>query len=115
MSINFPLLLVIAVAVCGFLALIVAVTGVAVLLGVAIAVVIIRKLRSTLGAEPDEVARVIGNLANGDLGQVIVTPYPDSVMGATAKMASRLTAIIAEVRAAADGVGVDQQAHAAGV
>ena len=90
----------------GFLALIVAVTGVAVLLGVAIAVVIIRKLRSTLGAEPDEVARVIGNLANGDLGQVIVTPYPDSVMGATAKMASRLTAIIAEVRAAADGVGV---------
>ena len=57
----------------GFLALIVAVTGVAVLLGVAIAVVIIRKLRSTLGAEPDEVARVIGNLANGDLGQVIVT------------------------------------------
>ena len=36
----------------GFLALIVAVTGVAVLLGVAIAVVIIRKLRSTLGAEP---------------------------------------------------------------
>jgi len=44
----------------GFLALIVAVTGVAVLLGVAIAVVIIRKLRSTLGAEPDEVARVIG-------------------------------------------------------
>ncbi len=90
----------------GFLALIVAVTGVAVLLGVAIAVVIIRKLRSTLGAEPDEVARVIGNLANGDLGQVIVTPYPDSVMGATAKMASRLTAIIAEVRSAADGVGV---------
>jgi len=90
----------------GFLALIVAVTGVAVLLGVAIAVVIIRKLRSILGAEPDEVARVIGNLANGDLGQVIVTPYPDSVMGATAKMASRLTAIIAEVRAAADGVGV---------
>jgi len=90
----------------GFLALIVAVTGVAVLLGVAIAVVIIRKLRSTLGAEPDEVARVIGNLANGDLGQLIVTPYPDSVMGATAKMASRLTSIIAEVRAAADGVGV---------
>ncbi len=90
----------------GFLMLIVAVTGVAVLLGAAIAVLIIRKLRSTLGAEPDEVARVIGNLADGDLKQVIVTPYPDSVMGATAKMASRLTAIIAEVRAAADGVGV---------
>ena len=90
----------------GFLMLIVAVTGVAVLLGALIAVLIIRKLRSTLGAEPDEVARVIGNLADGDLKQVIVTPYPDSVMGATAKMASRLTAIIDEVRAAADGVGV---------
>ncbi|MCQ4263168.1 methyl-accepting chemotaxis protein [Stutzerimonas stutzeri] len=90
----------------GFLTLIVAVTGVAVLLGALIAVLIIRKLRSTLGAEPDEVARVIGNLADGDLKQVIVTPYPDSVMGATAKMASRLTAIIDEVRAAADGVGV---------
>lgn len=90
----------------GFLILIIAVTGVAVLLGGTIAVLIIRKLRSTLGAEPDEVARVIGNLAEGDLGQVIITPYPDSVMGATAKMASRLTSIIAEVRAASDGVSV---------
>lgn len=90
----------------GFLMLIVAVTGVAVLLGATIAIVIIRKLRSTLGAEPDEVARVIGNLADGNLGQVITTRYPDSVMGATAKMASRLTAIIAEVRSAADGVGL---------
>ena len=89
----------------GFLALIVAVTGIAVLLGAAIALVIIRKLRSTLGAEPDEVARVINNLASGDLGQVIVTPFPNSVMGATAKMATQLTAIIAEVRAAASGVG----------
>ncbi len=89
----------------GFLALIVAVTGIAVLLGAAIALVIIRKLRLTLGAEPDEVARVINNLAGGDLGQVIVTPFPNSVMGATARMATQLTAIIAEVRAAADGVG----------
>ncbi|MCH2342550.1 MAG: methyl-accepting chemotaxis protein [Pseudomonas sp.] len=90
----------------GFLMLIVTVAGIAILLGTAIAVLIIRKLRSTLGAEPDEVARVIGNLADGDLGQVILTRYPDSVMGATAKMASRLTGIIAEVRAAADGLGV---------
>lgn len=90
----------------GFLMLIIAVTGAAVLLGGLIAVLIIRKLRSTLGAEPDEVARVIGNLAAGDLGQRIVTPYPDSVMGATARMAGRLSEIIAEVRGAADGVGV---------
>lgn len=90
----------------GFLMLIITVTGIAILLGTGIAVLIIRKLRSTLGAEPDEVARVIGNLADGDLGQVILTGYPDSVMGATAKMASRLTGIIAEVRAAADGLGV---------
>ena len=90
----------------GFLWLIIAVTGAAVLLGGVIAVLIIRKLRSTLGAEPDEVARVIGNLAAGDLRQEIVTPYPDSVMGATARMAVRLSEIIAEVRAAADGVSV---------
>ena len=90
----------------GFLMLIITVTGIAMLLGTVIAVLIIRKLRSTLGAEPDEVARVIGNLADGELGQVIRTRYPDSVMGATAKMASRLTGIIAEVRAAADGLGV---------
>ncbi len=90
----------------GFLSLIIAVTGSAVLLGAVIAVLIIRKLRSTLGAEPDEVARVIGNLADGDLRQVIVTDYPDSVMGATAKMADRLTGIITEVRTAADGLGV---------
>ena len=89
----------------GFLILIIAVTGTAVLLGALIAVLIIRKLRSTLGAEPDEVARVIGNLADGDLTQIIATDYPDSVMGATAKMASRLTGIITEVRTAADGLG----------
>lgn len=89
----------------GFLRLIIAVTGAAVLFGALIAVLIIRKLRSTLGAEPDEVARVIGNLADGDLKQVIVTDYPDSVMGATAKMAARLTGIISEVRTAADGLG----------
>ncbi|MFG3451608.1 methyl-accepting chemotaxis protein [Stutzerimonas stutzeri] len=89
----------------GFLLLIIAVTGAAILLGSLIAALIIRKLRSTLGAEPDEVARVIGNLADGDLKQVIMTDYPDSVMGATAKMAARLSGIITEVRTAADGLG----------
>lgn len=85
----------------GFQWLILAFTGIAVLLGGLISVLIIRQIRSTLGAEPHEVAEVIRRLANGELNQRIETRYPNSVMGATADMIRHLADTITEVRNAA--------------
>ncbi|WP_022961520.1 methyl-accepting chemotaxis protein [Halopseudomonas pelagia] len=85
----------------GFQLLILAFTGIAVLLGVLVSVLIIRQMRSTLGAEPHEVAEVIRRLANGELNQRIDTRYPNSVMGATADMIQHLSETIAQVRSAA--------------
>ena len=82
----------------GFQMLILAVTGIAVLLGVLVSVLIIRQIRSTLGAEPHEVADVIRRLADGKLNQPIETRYPNSVMGATAAMIKHLSDTIAQVR-----------------
>ncbi|WP_394240566.1 methyl-accepting chemotaxis protein [Halopseudomonas laoshanensis] len=85
----------------GFQVLILAFTGIAVLLGAVVSVLIIRQIRSTLGAEPHEVAEVIRRLANGKLNQRIETRYPNSVMGATAAMIKHLSDTIAQVRNAA--------------
>ncbi|CAH0189358.1 Methyl-accepting chemotaxis protein McpQ [Pseudomonas sp. Bi70] len=81
--------------------LIVAVTSVAILLSVFVSLLIIRRLRSTLGAEPHQVAEVIQRLAGGALDQRIETRYPNSVMGAVKDMSARLGDTIAQVRSAA--------------
>ena len=85
----------------GFRLLILLVTAAAVLLSIGVSLIIINKLKSTLGAEPHEVADVIHRLANGELNQHIQTRYPDSVMGALQNMVKHLTDTIAQVRGAA--------------
>jgi methyl-accepting chemotaxis protein len=86
----------------GFNALILSVTGVAVLLSVLVAWLIIRSLKRILGGEPEEVAQAIRRLADGELDQDIHTQYPGSVMGALKDTVERLSGIIREVRAAAE-------------
>lgn len=85
----------------GFRLLILLVTAAAVLLSIGVSLIIINKLKSTLGAEPHRVAEVIQRLANGELNQNIQTRYPDSVMGALQDMVKRLTDTITQVRSAA--------------
>ncbi len=85
-----------------FNTLILSITGFAVLLSVLVAWVIIRRLKSVLGGEPEEVADAIRRLADGELDQDIRTEYPDSVMGALQSTVERLSGIIREVRAAAE-------------
>ena len=85
----------------GFRWLIIIATALAALLSVAVSTMIIRKMRSTLGAEPHEVADVIKRLAGGDLKQRIDTRYPGSVMGAVKDMVARLSDTITQVRTAA--------------
>ena len=79
-------------------------TGAALLLSVIMATVIIRFVKSTLGAEPVEVAEAIRQLAAGDLQQTIVTDYPDSVMGVLKTALARLADTITQVRKAAQEV-----------
>ncbi|MGY8831236.1 MAG: methyl-accepting chemotaxis protein [Pseudomonadales bacterium] len=85
----------------GFRLLILLVTAAAVLLSIGVSLIIINKLKSTLGAEPYKVAEIIQRLANGELNQRIQTHYPDSVMGALQDMVKHLADTITQVRGAA--------------
>ncbi|WP_312935613.1 methyl-accepting chemotaxis protein [Pseudomonas sp.] len=87
-----------------FRGLMLAATGVALLLSILLATVIMRFVRSTLGAEPTEVGQAIERLAAGDLCQNIATRYPGSVMGVLKTAQDRLADTIAQVRLAAQAV-----------
>ncbi|MDQ3598778.1 MAG: methyl-accepting chemotaxis protein [Pseudomonadota bacterium] len=76
-------------------------SAVAILLSVVVSVLIIRKVKSTLGAEPEEVAEAIRRLAKGALNQNIQTLHPDSVMGILKNTLTRLGNTITDVRSAA--------------
>ncbi|MFP3847821.1 methyl-accepting chemotaxis protein [Pseudomonas sp. W5-01] len=84
-----------------FASLMLLATGIAVVLGIIASLLIIRSLKSTLGAEPHQVAASIRRLAAGELTDKIETAYPDSVMGALKATNVHLSATITEVRSAA--------------
>ncbi|MET1078258.1 MAG: methyl-accepting chemotaxis protein [Pseudomonas sp.] len=85
----------------GFRLLMLLTTLAAIILSVAVSALIIGKLKSTLGAEPHQVAEVIQRLARGELNQRLETRYPHSVMGAVQDMIKHLAETITQVRAAA--------------
>jgi methyl-accepting chemotaxis protein len=84
-----------------FASLMLLATGIAVVLGMIASLLIIRSIKSTLGAEPHEVAASIRRLAAGELTDKIETSYPNSVMGALKATNLHLSATITEVRSAA--------------
>ncbi|WP_077531088.1 methyl-accepting chemotaxis protein [Vreelandella utahensis] len=86
----------------GFQFFIFAITGIAVLVSVVISWLFIRRIKSTLGAEPSDVSAAIQGLADGHLDQTITTRYPDSVMGTLSTCLKRIAATINEVRDSAD-------------
>ncbi|ODC05046.1 chemotaxis protein [Terasakiispira papahanaumokuakeensis] len=88
----------------GFQSLIIGLTAVAIVLAALVAWRIIYYIRSTLGGEPDQVAGIIQELAQGNLCQEIQTPYPDSVMGTLIQTLRQLRGIIQEVRQVGDAV-----------
>lgn len=79
-------------------------TAIALLLSVTLSAVIIRFVKSTLGAEPTEVALAIERLAAGDLNQTISTNYPNSVMGVLKDALVHLAETVQQVRRAAQEV-----------
>lgn len=76
----------------------------ATIVSIIVSLLIIRNIKAILGAEPHEVSDAIQQLAAGRLSQCQQTRYPDSVMGAVNKMVERLSDIIHDVRAAAEGL-----------
>ena len=87
-----------------FAVLMVLASAVAIILSVLVSLLIIRKVKATLGAEPEDVAEAIRRLANGELNQPIDTRYPDSVMGILKNALARLGDTITEVRSAAQAL-----------
>ncbi|RMO56147.1 hypothetical protein ALQ29_01852 [Pseudomonas marginalis pv. marginalis] len=87
-----------------FAVLMVLASAVAIILSVLVSLLIIRKVKATLGAEPEEVAEAIRRLADGELNQRIETRYPDSVMGILKNALARLSDTISEVRSAAQAL-----------
>ncbi|MDO9321941.1 MAG: methyl-accepting chemotaxis protein [Pseudomonas sp.] len=86
----------------GFKWLILLVTLASVVFSAIISLVIIRQLKSTLGAEPYQVAEAIRNLADGQLLQQLTTRYPNSVMGILHASLGNLAQTIVQVRSAAE-------------
>ncbi|MEX5560096.1 methyl-accepting chemotaxis protein [Pseudomonas rhodesiae] len=87
-----------------FSTLMIIATGIALLLSITLSAVIIRFVKSTLGAEPTDVALAIERLAAGDLNQTISTDYPGSVMGVLKDTQGHLAETIRQVRKAAQEV-----------
>lgn len=86
----------------GFAAAMLVATLLALALSVVITLMLIRYLKSTLGAEPSEVADALQKLSDGHLDLQVSTRYPDSVMGDVSTMVTKLTGIITDVRHAAN-------------
>lgn len=84
----------------GFARVMVAFTLVAVLVSVGVSWLIIRNLKSTLGAEPAALHRAIEAFADGRLIVTESTRYPGSVMDNINKTLRRLAEVITEVRGA---------------
>lgn len=86
----------------GFAMAMVLFAGLAVIASLVVSLLIIRNIKSTLGAEPHQVSEAVEQLASGQLSVYQSTRYPESVMGRVNQMAERLAGIIQEVRGAAE-------------
>lgn len=81
----------------GFAGLMLWATALAALLCLAASVLIIRSIRLTLGAEPEDVAQLLRGLARGEIAQGVPSRHPESVMGALATTNRHLSETIADV------------------
>ncbi|MEE2024164.1 methyl-accepting chemotaxis protein [Alkalimonas mucilaginosa] len=79
-------------------------TAVAIFIGIAMAVWILRYLRQALGGEPDEAAELVSQIAAGDLTTQIRDSLPNSMLAAVANMQLQLRQTLSEVVGAANTV-----------
>ncbi|WP_295488459.1 methyl-accepting chemotaxis protein [uncultured Pseudomonas sp.] len=81
----------------GFAGLMLWSVALAALLSLVASLLIIRSIRSTLGAEPEEVARLLRGLAEGQIDPNLRSQHPHSVMGALGTTNRHLTEIVTQV------------------
>ena len=74
----------------------------AVVLGIGTAIVIIRSVRSTLGAEPDSVAKAMRSMADGNLRIENYAVLPGSVMASARELTKKLNDVLADVQQASN-------------
>lgn len=86
----------------GFKMLMLIVTSVALVLGLVVSLNLVSRIMRTIGGEPEVAAKLIHQVAAGDLTQKIETRYPESIMGAVATMTEKLAIIIRDVSATAN-------------
>ena len=74
----------------------------ALIAGAVVAVVIIKNIKATLGAEPEALSEAIEAFASGQLTVTESSRYPNSVMANINKTLRRLAGVITDVRMAAE-------------
>ncbi len=92
------------------------VTLLSMILSMALALFISRRVTQLLGAEPTEVAQIARRIANGDLSQPVSVPQnvQDSVMASMAQMQDQLRRLLGEIQETAKGILVGVSEIASG-
>jgi methyl-accepting chemotaxis protein len=90
--------------------------GVALVVGVGAAIIVVRSIARQMGGEPREVARIALAIADGDLSVAVPTQASDtsSVMVAMATMRERLATLVGEVRQSSDSIATGSAEIATG-
>jgi len=97
-------------------ALMLTLSGLALLAGIAASTLIARRLLRQLGGEPDHAAEIAGRIASGDLTVDVATRHGDSVsmMAAMKTMRDSLLEIVSEVRRGTDTIATATSQIASG-
>jgi methyl-accepting chemotaxis protein len=72
----------------------IALTSVAIIIGIGVAYLISLRIRNAVGGEPQEAASVIAEISKGDLTSQISSYYPDSMMYSVQVMQKQLVTIV---------------------
>lgn len=88
----------------GFIALMIVVALIAIAIAIIITIAVARSITTQLGGEPDEVSRVVQQVARGNLCVKAATKYPNSLLAHTIAMKNKLGEISGNVQMAINSV-----------
>lgn len=87
-----------------FITIMLVLSGIAILIAVIITLITARSIVRALGAEPDEVSRVIKEVASGNLSKDYVSKYPHSILSDAIIMKNKLKEITISIRNASNTI-----------
>lgn len=89
--------------------LMLAITSIAIVIGVGVTLFISRNLNNQLGAEPSDAANALANMSMGDLKTPIDNCCPNSLMGSVVTMRQKLQGIVASILKGANALAGQAQ------